>query len=184
MPASLSYMRKKFWKVMVASVWTLARHGDALFGLNGLVQALVVAAAHHQTAGELVHNDHLAVVHHIVHIPLHDAARLDGLVDMVLQRHVFGVGQVFHIKIRLGLFHARRGKGGRLFLLVHHVVAVHLLVVVFLVVQLGHHHGASVCAQSYRLSCTGRWICRPRPEMISGVRASSMRMESTSSTMA
>ena len=46
---------------MVASVLALAGDGDALLGLDGLVQPLIVAAAQHQAAGELVHDDDLAV---------------------------------------------------------------------------------------------------------------------------
>ena len=46
MPASLSYIRKKFWKVMVARVLLSRATVHALLGLDGLVQALVVAAAH------------------------------------------------------------------------------------------------------------------------------------------
>ena len=44
---------------MVASVLDLVGDGDALLGLDGLMQALVVAAAEHQAAGELVHDDDL-----------------------------------------------------------------------------------------------------------------------------
>ena len=65
---------------------------DALLRLDGLMQTLVVAAAEHQTAGELIDNDDLAVTDNIVHIALHDAARLDGLIDIVLERGVLRVG--------------------------------------------------------------------------------------------
>ena len=77
----------------------LAGDGDALLGLDGLVQPLIVAAAQHQAAGELVHDDDLAVAHHIIHVPLHHAPRLDGLVDVMLQRHVRAVGQIFNIEV-------------------------------------------------------------------------------------
>ena len=40
----------------------LALHLHALLGLDGLMQAVGVAAADHQTAGELVHDDDLAVL--------------------------------------------------------------------------------------------------------------------------
>ena len=40
------------------------------------MQALGVSAAEHQTAGELVHNDDLAVLDDVVHVPLHDAVTL------------------------------------------------------------------------------------------------------------
>ena len=81
----------------------LARDGDALFGLDGLVQALGVAAADHEAAGELIDDDDLAVLHDIVDIPLHDAAGLDGLIDVVGQGEVFGVIEVLDAEILLGL---------------------------------------------------------------------------------
>ena len=117
----------------------LVRDLHALFRLNGLMQTLVVAAAHHQTAGELVDDDDLAVAHDVVHVALHHAARLDGLVDVVRERHVLGIREVFHIEVFLRLLNAGLGQRGGLFLFVDDVVAVNLLVVVFLVVQLGHH---------------------------------------------
>ena len=119
----------------------LAGDGDALLGLDGLVQPLIVAAAQHQAAGELVHDDDLAVAHHIIHVPLHHAPRLDGLVDVMLQRHVRSVGQIFNIEVLFSLGNAAGGKRGRLFFLVHNIIAVHLLVLVLFVVQLGHDGG-------------------------------------------
>ena len=56
----------------------LPRDGDALFGLDGLVQAIGIAAADHEAAGELIDDDDLAVLHDIVDIPLHDAAGGDA----------------------------------------------------------------------------------------------------------
>ena len=58
---------------MVASVLDSLATVDALLGLDGLMQALVIAAAEHQAAGKLVHDDDLTVLDHIVHVPLHDA---------------------------------------------------------------------------------------------------------------
>ena len=77
----------------------LPGHVDVLLGLDGLVQALGVAAAEHQAAGELVHDDDLAVLHHVVDVPLHDAVGLDGLVDVVGERGVLRVGQVLQVEI-------------------------------------------------------------------------------------
>ena len=58
----------------------LPRHGDPFLGLDGLVEAFVVAPAVHQPSGKLVHNDNLAVLHHIVDVLLHQAPGLHGLV--------------------------------------------------------------------------------------------------------
>jgi hypothetical protein len=61
----------------------LAADVHVLLGLDGLVQALGVAAAEHEAAGELVDDDDLAVLDHVVDIALHDAVGLDGLIDVV-----------------------------------------------------------------------------------------------------
>lgn len=58
----------------------------------------------------------------IVHIALHDAARLDGLIDMVLERGVLRVGQVLNLEVRLGALLAVRRKGRGLCLLVDDVI--------------------------------------------------------------
>ena len=95
---------------------------DALLRLDGLMQTLVVAAAEHQTAGELIDNDDLAVTDNIVHIALHDAARLDSLIDIVLERGVLRVGQVLDLEVRLGALLTVRRKGRGLCLLVDDVI--------------------------------------------------------------
>ena len=59
-----------------------------LLGLNGLMQAFAVTAAQHQTAGEFVDDDDLAVFHDVVDVALHNAVRLDGLIDVVRERGV------------------------------------------------------------------------------------------------
>ena len=104
MPESLSYRRKKFWKVMVASVLFSLVDLDALLGLDGLMQTLVIAAAVHEAAGEFVDDDDLAVLDDVVDVALHDAAGLHGLIDVVRRCVAFsGVGQVFHAEELLGL---------------------------------------------------------------------------------
>ena len=117
----------------------LSGYGDALLGLDCLVQALVVPAAVHQAAGELVHDDDLAVLHHVLDIPLHHAVGLDGLVDVVLDGDVVRIGQVVDIKVGLRLLDARGGQGGGFRLFVHDIVRVLVkLVVVLFFVQLRH----------------------------------------------
>ena len=110
-----------------------------LLGLNGLVQAVGVPAAEHQTAGELVDDDDLAVLHHVVHVPLHGAVGLQGLVDVVAEGGVAGVGQVLHVEELLGLGDAPGGQRGGLGLLVHDVVRVDVGVLFLLVVHLDHN---------------------------------------------
>ena len=81
MPDSLSYMRKKFWKVTDARVWFSAANRDAFLGLHRLVQAIGPASPGHEAPGELVDDDDLgpAVV-----------ALLDQVVDVALLKSVMG----------------------------------------------------------------------------------------------
>ncbi len=113
--------------------------GDVLLGLDGLVQALGIPAAEHQAAGELIHDDDLAVLHHIVHVPLHGAVGLDGLVDVVGDGAVLRVGEVIQVEELLGLGDAPGRQGGGAGLFVHDVVRVQGLVLGLLVVGLRHH---------------------------------------------
>ena len=113
--------------------------GDVLLGLDGLVQALGIPAAEHQAAGELVHDDDLAVLDHIVHVPLHGAVSLDGLVDVVGDGAVLRVGEVIQVEELLGLGDAPGRQGGGAGLFVHDVVGVQGLVLGLLVVGLRHH---------------------------------------------
>ena len=105
----------------------LALHLDALLGFDRLMQPLVIAAAEHRTARELVHDQHLTVLDHVVDIALHDAARLDGLINVVEQRHVFGVHQVFDLEIRLRLAHTRLRQRGGACLFIDDIVGIGLV---------------------------------------------------------
>ena len=75
------------------------------------MQTVAVAAAEHEAAGELVHDDDLAVLHHVVDVPAHQAPGPDGLVDVVGQGGVFRIGQVGHLELLLGLGDAPGGEG-------------------------------------------------------------------------
>ena len=106
---------------------------DALLGLDGLMQALVIPAAVHQTAGELVDDDDLPVFHDVVDIALHEAPGLHGLVDVVRERGVLGVCEVLDVEELLGLLDALLGEGDGAVLFIDDVVAV-VLVLQLLVV--------------------------------------------------
>ena len=112
---------------------------DMLLGLDGLVEAVGVPPAKHQPAGELVHDDDFPVLHHIVDVPFHGAVGLEGLVDVVADGGVGGVGEVLHMEVLLGLGNAPGGKGGGFGLFVHHIVRVDVRGLLFLVVHLDHH---------------------------------------------
>ena len=61
----------------------LALDLDLLLGLDRLVQAVAPAAAGHQAAGELVDDDDLAVLDHVVDVALEERVRAQRLVDVV-----------------------------------------------------------------------------------------------------
>ena len=115
----------------------LAAHVHLLLGLDGLVQALAVAPAEHQPAGELVDYYDLAVLHHVVDVPLHDAVGLQRLVDVVREGGVFKVGEVFKAEVLLRLGRAAGRERGRAGLFVHDVVGVEALVLLGLLVHAG-----------------------------------------------
>ena len=116
-------------------------HLHPLLGLDGLVEALVIAAAVHQSAGKLVNNDDLAVLNHIVDILLHQTPGLHGLVQVMGQCGVLLVGQVLHTEELFGLGNTAGGEGHGAGLLVHKVVAV-VIVLNFLLIGLGKNLAA------------------------------------------
>ena len=67
---------------------------DALFGLDRLVHALVVAAAVQDAAGELVDDEDLAVGDDVVLVALVQLLGLDGVVEVADQRRVHRLVQV------------------------------------------------------------------------------------------
>ena len=118
---------------------------NALFCLDGLVQAVVVSSAEHNTAGKFVNDKHLAVLNNIIYVLAHNADCLDCLVDMVKQRCVFHIHQVFNAEIFLGFFNASLSKRCRAGFFVNHEIAVICVFGVLLFVHLGnlvHFEGA------------------------------------------
>ena len=105
----------------------LARDLDALLGLNGLMQALVIPAAVHQSAGELVDDDDLSVLDDIVDVALHETTGLHGLIDVVRERGVFRVGEVLDAEELLRLCDALLREGDGAVLFIDNVVAVELI---------------------------------------------------------
>ena len=105
----------------------LPLHLHAFLGLQCLVQTLVVPAADHESARELVHDEHLAVLDHIVLVPGEQGVGPQGLLDVVVQLRVLRVGQVFHVEILLGLLDALGRQLDRAAANVAHIVAAVLL---------------------------------------------------------
>src|SRR5579885_2871829 len=78
-----------------------ALDGHAFLGLNGLVQPVAPAAAGHEPAGVLVHDDDLVVLHDVFDIPLVERIGLEQLRDGV---NFLGFGLEFLLQPGLG-FH-------------------------------------------------------------------------------
>ena len=72
----------------------LALDLHAFLGLDRLVQAVAPAAARHQAAGELVDDDDLAVLDHVVDVALVERVRAQALLHVVQQSHVRRVVEV------------------------------------------------------------------------------------------
>ena len=120
----------------------------AFLGLDRLMQTLVVAAAEHQTAGKLINNDDLTVTDNVVYVALHNAACLDGLVNVVLQRGIRGIGQVFYLKVSLGALLTVRGQRRGFGLFIDDVIGIDVVLLLlgihFLDTQAGKLSGKAV----------------------------------------
>ena len=110
---------------------------DPFLGLQRLVQPLAVAPPRHQTAGELVDDNHLAVLDDVIHVQLEKRVGFEGLGDVMQQFDAAGVIEVFHLHELLAARDPLLGQGGRAGLFVDHVVllpresrdqAVHLVI--------------------------------------------------------
>ncbi len=95
----------------------------AFLGFDGLVQAIRPAAAGHQAAGELVDDDDLAVLDHVLHIALVERVCLDGDLDVVLHVPVLGVGDVADAEDGFDLLPTLVGDGDGARLFVDDVIA-------------------------------------------------------------
>ena len=93
-------------------------------GFDGLVQAIGIAAAYHQAAGELIHDDDFVILHHIVDITLHQHIGLQRLDEIVVQLVVLGIRQVFDPKRGFSLCGAVFSKNNAFFLLLHRIVGL------------------------------------------------------------
>ena len=119
------------------------------------MQAVVIPPAIHETAGEFIHDDDLAVLHHVVDVPLHEAPGPDGLVDVVGEGGVLRVGEIFHVEGLLCLGNAPGGEGDGPGLFIDHVVGVDVVGLLFLVVHGGLHQalqtGGKIVRQGVQL---------------------------------
>ena len=105
----------------------------ALFGLDGLVHALVVPAAVQDPAGELVDDQHLAVGDDVVLVALVELLGLDGVVQVPDERGVHRLVQVLDAQPVLDLGHTTLADRDGALGLVDLVVALALLAALHLV---------------------------------------------------
>ena len=146
----------------------LALHLHVLLRLDGLMQTVAVAAADHQAAGEFIDDNDLVVLHHVVHVALHQRVGAQRGVDVVQQLVVGDVGKVLHAEPALRLAHARLGQVAGLLFLVDDVILAHrrqLLVGERVFSQRSCSGSSPLCRVQTKRSAfshTGRWIYRPR----------------------
>ena len=107
--------------------------GHVLLGLDGLMQAVVVAASRHDAAGEGVDDEDLVVLYDVVDLVVHDAVGAHRLLDVVLEGRVLGIGQVLDAEELFGLGDAGGGQHGGALLLVDDVVGVDVVGLLLLV---------------------------------------------------
>ena len=79
---------------------------DLLLGLDGLVQALVVAAADQHAAGEVVDDEHFAVADDVVLVAFEELLGLERVVQVADQRRVRGLVEVLDAQLILDEFDA------------------------------------------------------------------------------
>ena len=91
-------------------------------GFHRLVQPVAPPAPGHQATGELVHDDDLAVLHHVVHVPLVQGVGPQPLLDVVDDVDVGRLVEVLHPQQLLHREDAGLGEGHGPGLLVHDVV--------------------------------------------------------------
>ena len=63
-------------------------NGHTFFGFDRLVQTIAPSAAGHETTGELVHNDNLTLLHHVVLIAVVNVMGTQGRREVVHERNV------------------------------------------------------------------------------------------------
>ncbi len=90
------------------------------------MQTVGVAASKHQSSGKFIDDNNLIVTDNIIHITLHNAMCTDCLIDMMLQRGIFRIGQIIHMEICLCLFLSVRAEHSGVRLFVHNIVRTQL----------------------------------------------------------
>ena len=106
---------------------------DVLFCLDCLVKSFIIASSKHQTARKFIDDDNAVIFNDVVNVALHNAMRLQRLIDVMRNRCVFGIGKIFNSEPLFRLIHAMPGQGGSFCLLVHDKVFRDVIHQVFIV---------------------------------------------------
>ena len=101
----------------------LAPDVHAFLRLHRLVQPVRPAPPRHQPPRELIDDDDLAVLHHVLHVAPVQRVRLDGRLHVVLQIPVLRIGDVADPQQSLDLLPPLVRHRYRLMLLIDHVIA-------------------------------------------------------------
>ena len=75
------------------------------------MQSVAVAASEHHTSGEFVDDDDLSVTDHVVNVPLHHVAGLQGLLDVMVDLHVLRIRKVLDPEVVLTFLDTFFGQG-------------------------------------------------------------------------
>ena len=91
---------------------------DMLLRLDRLMEPVGIAASRHDSAGELVYDQDLIVLYHIVLIPRHEIVCAKSEDNIMLNLQILDIGEVPDMEVILDLLHALKRKVYRLLLLI------------------------------------------------------------------
>ncbi|MBA7467175.1 hypothetical protein ES707_02379 [subsurface metagenome] len=74
--------------------YILPLHLNPFLRLDGLVQSIGVTPTMHQTPGELINNDHLPILDHILAVPAEEDVRLHSAFQVMGEQLVRGVVEI------------------------------------------------------------------------------------------
>ena len=129
----------------------------ALLRLDRLVQSVAPAPPRHQSSGKGVHNDHLTVLHHVLHIAPIEGVRLDRSLHVMLQFPVLSVGDVANSQELLDRHPAIIGYTNRPLLFVNDVVAGKILVLTLFNLFAFYQVGNNLPRPRIFVRCLVRW---------------------------
>ena len=101
----------------------LTLHVHMLLRLDGLVETVGITAARHDTAGKLIDDEHLIILHHIVLVSVHQVVGPECQDNVVLDLQILGIRQVFNMEEFLHLLDTILGQVDGLLLFIHDEVA-------------------------------------------------------------